>query len=82
MYDLIYKGAKVHLWCGGGGERATSIVQRPDHCYDVTVFVSQIRIPPALSGDQDSLLTLLVEAFSLQYFGPSSSGKLTVQFNV
>lgn len=82
MYDLIYKGAKVHLWCGGGGDTAATFVRHADGCFDVTVFASQIHIPPELSHEQESVLALLVEAFAVRYFGPLGSGKLTVQFNL
>lgn len=82
MYDLIYKGARVHMWCGGGGERAAAFVKHTDNSYDITVFVSRIQIPPELSNEQDSVLGLIVEAFGVHYFESSTSGKLTVQFNL
>jgi len=80
MYDLIYKEAKVHLECGGGGDRAKISVPNPDGSYHITIFVSRIRIPPELSQEEDSVLTVVVEALAVESFGSAQSGKLTVQF--
>jgi hypothetical protein len=82
MYDLIYKGDKVHLWCGGGGNRASAFVKQADGSYDKTVFVSRIWIPPELSREQDSVLALIVEAFAVEYLSSSASRNLTVEFNL
>lgn len=81
MYNLVYNGAKVHMWCGGGGDRATAFVKHADNSYDITIFVSRIWIPPELSREQDSVLALIVEAFAVDYLRSSTSGKLTVEFN-
>ena len=80
MYDLIYKETKIHLECGGGGDRAKLFVKNPDGSYDITIFVSHIRIPPELSREEDALLAVVVEALAVECFGSSQSGKLTVQF--
>lgn len=80
MYDLIYKEAKVHLECGGGGDRAKISVPNPDGSYHITIFVSRIRIPPELSQEEDSVLTAIVETLAVESFRSSQTGKLTVQF--
>jgi hypothetical protein len=80
MYDLIYKEAKVHLECGGGGDRAKISVPNPDGSYHITIFISCIRIPHELSQEEDSVLTAIVETLAVESFGSSQSGKLTVQF--
>ncbi|TPQ25343.1 hypothetical protein [Methylomonas koyamae] len=82
MYVLIYEEAKVHLECGGGGHQAQRYVKNDDQIYDTTVFVSRIRIPPELAGEQDSVLALVVDAFAVWSRRSSSSGKLTVEFNL
>jgi hypothetical protein len=80
MYDLIYKKEKIHLECGGGGDRAKIFVKKPDGSYDITIRVSQIRIPPELSQEEDALLAVIVEALAVECFGSSRSGKLMIQF--
>lgn len=82
MYDLIYKGAKIHMWCGGGGDRAKAFVKHVDNSYDMTVFVSRIWIPPDLSCEQDSVLKLIVEAFAVCSLSSATCRKLSVQFNL
>ncbi|WP_457281616.1 hypothetical protein [Polaromonas sp. P5_D5] len=80
MYDLVYKETKVHLECGGGGDRAKISVNMPDGSCDITIFVSHIRIPPELFQELTSLLEVTVEALAVDCFGSSRSGKLVVEF--
>jgi hypothetical protein len=82
MYDLIYKGAKVHLECGGGGDQSKTYVKHADNSCDIAIFVSRIWIPPALSREQDEVLALIVEAFAVPYSSSPTSGKLTVNFDL
>lgn len=67
--------------CGGGGAQPRRYVKIDDHTYDITVFVTRIRIPSELSNEQDSILALAVEAFAVE-LGFSTSRKLAVEFNL
>jgi hypothetical protein len=81
MYDLIYKGRKIRLECGGGGLPARQFVKNEDQSYENIVSVTHTLIPPELSHEQDSVMALAIEAFAA-ITPMSSPEKLTVEFKV
>jgi hypothetical protein len=82
MYDLVYKGTRIRLECGGGGTPPKGFVKNDDQSYDITVFLAHIYIPPELAHEQDSVLASAVEGLAVVLFRFSKSGKLTVKFSL
>jgi len=81
MHALVCFGAKVHIECGGGGERA-NVFETREHGTNITVFVSRIHIPPELAPRRDAVLALVAQAFAatLGAGTPGATGQLTVRF--
>lgn len=81
MHALVCFGAKVHIECGGGGERA-SVFETTEHGTRITVLVSHIHIPPELAPRRDAVLALVAQAFAatLGAGTPGTTRQLTVRF--
>ena len=82
MYELIYKGERVRMECGGGGSPAWTFGKGYDLVSERTVFVSRIAIPSALSHDRDTVLKVAAEAFAVRSLSFATAGRLTVEFTV
>lgn len=78
MHALVWRGAKVHIECGGGGERATVLSVNAEGGLDVLVHVTHIAIPPELVDDTDALLAQVAEAFAARHLPPGTPGTLTL----
>lgn len=78
MHALVWRGAKVHIECGGGGERATVLSVNAEGGLDVVVRVTRIAIPPALADDTDALVVQLAHAFAARHLPPGTPGTLTL----
>ncbi len=78
MHALVWRGAKVHIECGGCGERATVLSVNAQGGLDVVVHVTHIAIPPELADDTNALLAQVAEAFAARHLPPGTPGTLTL----
>lgn len=80
MHALVWRGAKVHIECGGGGDRACVLTVNAAGGLDVVVHVTRIAIPPELAHDTDAVLAQVAEAFAVRHLPAGAQGSVTVNF--
>jgi hypothetical protein len=81
MHALVWRSAKVHIECGGGGQQATEMRLNAAGGLDVVVYVTHIAIPPELADDTDALVVQVAQAFAARHLPPGTPGTLTLTLN-
>lgn len=81
MHALVWRGAKVQIECGGGGQQATEMRLNAAGGLDVVVYVTHIAIPPELADDTDALVVQVAQAFAARHLPPGTPGTLTLTLN-
>lgn len=80
VYELVYKGSRTRLQCGGGGWPTKEYLKHDDGTYDITVFVSHIDLPGELRDELDTVMAVAGEALAVEAFSFQIIGRLTVEF--
>jgi hypothetical protein len=80
MYMFIYKGEKIRVESGGGGNRARIHTRNEDGSYDTKILISLLSIPSDLSMETYEIQSNIAEAFAVYSYKDKRLRKLSVVF--